>query len=167
MLVSRRAWKSGTLLCGCAERYSLTRLREQSMPPSLTAVGTTYCQRQFASSDESQKSNRAAFKATPVDPKLLDYIERIGVGIPKRKRSKSRQQAPRTKKYSRKHDTTVLSTEEELDFFRQRTRNISKERRAKKKRETGDGVALELLLVVASATALCLVVPCSATRCVR
>lgn len=142
MLVSRRAWKSGTLLCGCAQRYSLTRLRAQSMPRCLTAVGTTYCQRHFASSDESQRSNRAAFKVTPVDPKLLDYIERIGVGIPKRMSSKSRQQAPRRKKYSRKHDTTVLTTEEELDFFRQRTRNISKERRAKKKRASGDGVRL-------------------------
>lgn len=68
-----------------------------------------------------QQSKRAAFKTTPVDSKLLSYIERIGVGIPKR--------TPRrrvTKK--RRKDTLVLDGKEELEFFRQRSRNAQKER---------------------------------------
>jgi GTP-binding protein len=73
----------------------------------------------------------------PVDLKLLEYIERIGVGIPKRKPRKR----PQRKQYSRKHDTTVLDTQEELDFFRQRIGNLKKERRARKKRPLSDSRA--------------------------
>lgn len=84
-------------------------------------------QRRPFSSDDVQ-SGRSTFKAMPVDPKLLEYIERIGVGIPKRKARKR----ARTKKYSRKLDTAVLDTKEELDFFRQRIGNIKKERQSRK-----------------------------------
>lgn len=88
-------------------------------------------QKRLLTVESGPQSNRAAFMALPVDPKVLEYIERIGVGIPRKQKRRKRQQ--RSKKYSRKHDTTVLDTKEEVDFFRQRTQNIAKERRAQKK----------------------------------
>lgn len=103
-------------------------------PPVLAAVSYTTAralQLRYISSTSEKQSNRAVFKSTPVDPKLLEYIQRIGVGIPEKQKRQSRRK--RTRKYSRKHDTTVLDTQEELDFFRQRLQNVSKERRARKK----------------------------------
>jgi len=115
-------------LYDCAEKS----LRPAASLSSVLASSKPTVQqiRPFNSNDETL-SKRAAFKATPVDPKLLEYIERIGVGFSQK--SKSTKRPRRAKGYSRKHDTMVLDTKEELDFFRQRTRNIAKERRSRKK----------------------------------
>lgn len=138
MIVARRS------VCACAGKGAL---RLCAAPATAVAPSTTaslssdggvftslllHHKRPF-STDEAQ-SNRAAFKAMPVDPKLLEYIERIGVGISKR--SKPRKRSKQQKRYSRKHDTTVLDTKEEVDFFRQRLGNIQTDRKSRKSRPT-------------------------------
>ncbi len=139
MIVSQLARRS---VCVCSSKSALRRASTTITLQTL-CLGTeplhktsSVQQTRYLSNDQLQ-SNRAAFKTMPVDLKLLEYIERIGVGIPKRKPRKR----PQRKQYSRKHDTTVLDTQEELDFFRQRIGNLKKERRAQKKRPLSDSRA--------------------------
>lgn len=133
MLTSGVMQKSGKILFERAAK-SAFQLCPRRLPPTSAAgmLNLTMQHRQSSSSPETL-SNRAAFKAMSVDPKILQYIQKIGVGIPKRNSSRRRLRQSPSRRYSRKHDTLVLDTEEELDFFRQRTRNIQKERRARKK----------------------------------
>lgn len=140
MIVSQIARRS---VCVCASKGALRRASSTTTSHALHLSNepihkSLSIQQTRNSSNDELQSNRAAFKTMPVDLKLLEYIQRIGVGIPKRNK---RKRPSRRKQYSRKHDTTVLDTQEELDFFRQRIGNLKKERRARKKRPLSDSRA--------------------------
>lgn len=111
--MSRSSWRHGALLS--------IRLENCSSVLRSTSVVVLPSQAARRHSTVAEQSSRAAFKTTPVDPKLLSYIERIGVGIPKRT-------LRRRSNKKRRKDTLVLDSKEELDFFRQRSRNAIKER---------------------------------------
>jgi GTP-binding protein len=119
MIVPITSWRIGVFLNKiCLEKFS-TLLRSTSvviLPRQAVRPHSTVAEEQ---------SKRAAFKTTPVDPKLLSHIERIGVGIPKR--------TPRRRvNKKRRKDSLVLDGKEELEFFRQRARNEQRERRRPK-----------------------------------
>ena len=73
--------------------------------------------------EEKQQSNRAAFKATPIIPSILSYIEKIGVGMrPKRNkynRRKLKRGANNTIQGRRSNNGTsnTLDEIEESDYF--------------------------------------------------
>ena len=78
-----------------------------------------------------EKSRRAAFRATPVDPNILNYVQRIGVGIPIRSRPKRRRSSQKRRK-----DTLVLNRKEEMEFFRQQSRNARMEQERKRSNQS-------------------------------
>ena len=54
-------------------------------------TNTTNILQEDKDDDEEKQSNRAAFKATPIIPSILAYIEKVGVGMrPKRKKHNKR-----------------------------------------------------------------------------
>lgn len=135
MIVSQIARRSVCASTGAVRRAPSTTTSRASLCLSDEHVHTSLSIQQARKfSTDDLQSSRAAFRTMPVDLKLLEYIERIGVGIRQRK---TRKRSLR-KQYSRKHDTTVLDTQEELDFFRQRIGNLKKERRARKKMPLSD-----------------------------
>jgi GTP-binding protein len=78
----------------------------------------------FSSSSSENNSGRAAFQSLPVHPNLLEYIQKVGVGIPKRNPKKRRLKKKKAlPNYIEEedgdfhHHKTVLSLAEEREFF--------------------------------------------------
>jgi len=68
--------------------------------------------------EAEKRSNRAAFRVTPIIPSILTYIKRIGVGICKKKTKHRRlgPQRPGANKDGRR-DRDTLDETEELEYF--------------------------------------------------
>ena len=86
-------------------------------------TNTTNILQEDKDDDEEKQSNRAAFKATPIIPSILAYIEKVGVGMrPKRKKHNKRKRLLRgAKKVDGKRQSKsngdTLDEIEELDYF--------------------------------------------------
>lgn len=96
MIVSRAPWRYGALLnIGLKKCSSVVRSIS-------TSVDNRYARQQWTKGDERRI---AKFKTT-VDPKILNYIVRIGVGIPKFKSVRQRRRNAKKERERKGHKTS-------------------------------------------------------------
>jgi len=110
----------------------------------MNSSNTNTCRRTLSTNaetqeDEKTQSNRAAFKATPVIPSILNYIEKIGVGLRRKPRQKRRKSSTKGGggKGGKHSSGDTLDEIEESHYFAENEKQHRVQWR--EKRNTGQG----------------------------
>lgn len=105
--------------CCVRRRYSqsTTCMERHIDPPTDGTASDSTC---------SQRSVRSQFKLIPVQPSIFKYIQRIGVGIPKRNTNpnRRRRQQSRQGQHTGTSSTAMMSREEEQGSLSERLRRL-------------------------------------------